>query len=36
MRWSRLEAERLLPVRAAVMSHNFDDVWRTIYNSPNN
>jgi hypothetical protein len=36
MRWSRSGAERLLPVRAAVMSHNFDDVWRAIYNSPNN
>jgi hypothetical protein len=36
MRWSRCGAERLLPVRAAVMSHNFDDVWCAIYNSPNN
>ncbi len=36
MRWSRLGAERLLPVRAVVMSHNFDDVWPAIYNSPNN
>ena len=36
MRWSRLGAERLLPVRAAVMSHNFDDAWRVVYNSPNN
>jgi len=35
-RWSRSGAERLWPGRAAVMSHNFDDVWRTIYNSPNN
>jgi hypothetical protein len=36
MRWSRPGAERLLPIRAAVMSHTFDDAWRAIYKSPNN
>jgi hypothetical protein len=30
MRWSRPGAERLLPVRAAVMSQTFDDAWRAI------
>jgi len=36
MRWSRVGAERLLPVRAAIMSHRFDERWRTAYNSPPN
>ncbi len=36
MRWSRPGAERLLPIRAAVMSHRFEAVWRLVYNSPNN
>lgn len=36
MRWSRIGAERLLPFRAAVMSHRFDERWRTAYNSPPN
>jgi hypothetical protein len=36
MRWSRSGAERLLPIRAAVMSHTFDNTWRAIYKSPNN
>ena len=34
MRWSRSGAERLLPVRAAVMSRRFDERWRVAYNSP--
>jgi hypothetical protein len=34
MRWSRNGAERLLPVRAAVMSDRFDERWCTAYNSP--
>jgi hypothetical protein len=34
MRWSREGAERLIPVRAAIMSRRFDEVWRTAYNSP--
>jgi hypothetical protein len=36
MRWSRSGAERLLPIRAAVMSQTFHDAWRVIYKSPNN
>jgi hypothetical protein len=36
MRWSRSGAERLLPIRAAVMGHTFDVAWRAIYKSPNN
>lgn len=36
MRWSRAGAERLIPIRAAIMSHQFDDVWSSIYNSPPN
>jgi len=34
MRWSRAGIERLLPIRAAVMSQSFDDVWKAAYNSP--
>jgi hypothetical protein len=34
MRWSRPGAERLLPVRAAIMSHRFDELWPKAYNSP--
>ena len=36
MRWSRPGAERLLPVRAAIMSRRFDDLWSVAYNSPLN
>jgi hypothetical protein len=36
MRWSRPGAERLLPVRGAVMSARFDERWRSAYNSPPN
>jgi hypothetical protein len=36
MRWTRSGAERLLPIRAAVMSHTFDNTWQAIYKSPNN
>jgi hypothetical protein len=34
MRWSRQGAERLIPVRAAVMSKRFDELWQQAYNSP--
>ena len=34
MRWSRNGAERLLPVRTAVMSSRFDKMWRLAYISP--
>jgi hypothetical protein len=36
MRWSRKGAERLLPVRAAILSSRFDKMWRLAYNSPPN
>lgn len=36
MRWSRLRAERLLLVRAAILSRRFDAVWATIYRPPLN
>jgi hypothetical protein len=36
MRWSRLGAERLLPVRSAFMSGRFDERWQAAYNSPPN
>jgi hypothetical protein len=32
MRWSRDGAERLLPVRAAILSQRFDEVWTAVYN----
>lgn len=34
MRWSRAGAERMIPVRAAIMSRRFDEVWHEAYNSP--
>lgn len=36
MRWSRKGLKRLLPVRAAVLSHQFDALWPQVYNSPTN
>jgi hypothetical protein len=36
MRWSRKGAERLLPIRAAIMGHQFDALWPSVYNSPQN
>lgn len=36
MRWSRQGAEQLLPIRAAIMSHQFDALWPYVYNSPQN
>lgn len=36
MRWSREGAERLIPIRAAIMSHQFDTLWPSVYNSPLN
>lgn len=36
MRWSRDGAEKLIPVRAAIMGRRFEDLWRTAYNSPQN
>lgn len=34
MRWSRDGAERMIPVRAAIMSGRFEHVWHDAYNSP--
>ena len=36
MRWSRQGAERLIPIRAAIMSKRFDELWQQAYNSPPN
>jgi hypothetical protein len=36
MRWSREGAERLIPIRAAILSGRFDEVWHVAYNSPLN
>jgi hypothetical protein len=36
MRWSRSGAERLIPVRSAILSKRFDRVWQLAYNSPPN
>ncbi len=36
MHWSRSGAENLLPVRAAILSGRFDDLWQQAYNSPPN
>jgi hypothetical protein len=36
MRWSRAGVERLLPVRAAILSHRFDQAWKAAYNPPLN
>lgn len=34
MRWSRQGAERLLPIRTAVMSKSFDAIWNTAKSLP--
>lgn len=36
MRWSRAGAERLLPIRTALMSRRFEERWAIAYNSPPN
>jgi hypothetical protein len=36
MRWSRSGAENLIPIRKAILSDRFDDLWRQAYNSPPN
>ena len=33
MRWTRTGAERLLPIRVAVMSDRLQERWRLAYNS---
>lgn len=34
MRWSRCGAEKLLPVRTAILSSRFEQCWLLAYNSP--
>ena len=36
MRWSRAGLERLLPIRAAILSHRFDNLWQKVYHLPPN
>jgi hypothetical protein len=36
MRWSREGAERLLPIRAAILGKQFDRLWASVYYSPQN
>ena len=36
MHWSRSGLDRLLPVRAAIMSHRFDELWQKVYHLPPN
>jgi hypothetical protein len=36
MQWSRSGAERLLPIRSAILSGRFDELWRRAINSPQN
>ena len=36
MRWSRQGIERLIPIRAAIMSNRFDATWQAACNSPPN
>jgi hypothetical protein len=34
MRWSRPGVERLIPIRTAILSGRFAEVWHKVYNSP--
>jgi len=34
MRWSRKGAENLLPVRCAILSGRFDELWAKAQNLP--
>jgi hypothetical protein len=34
MRWSRSHVERLIPIRTAILSGRFAEVWAKVYNSP--
>jgi len=36
MQWSRAGAERLLPIRTAILSDRFEEVWRAAHNLPLN
>ena len=34
MRWSRPGAQHIIPIRTAILSGRFSDVWQKVYNSP--
>ncbi|CAG1003619.1 hypothetical protein GPROT1_04143 [Gammaproteobacteria bacterium] len=36
MRWSRAGLERVLPIRAAIMSQRFEELWQQVYHLPPN
>jgi hypothetical protein len=36
MRWNRESVDRVLPIRAAIMSKRFDEVWKSVYSLPPN
>jgi len=36
MRWSRSGIQRLIPIRASILSHQFDSLWHQAYYSPQN
>lgn len=36
MRWSRTGAERMIPLRAAILGDRFEEVWQAAYHSPLN
>jgi hypothetical protein len=36
MHWSRAGAERMIPLRAAILSNRFDACWQAAYNLPPN
>ena len=36
MRWSRRGFNHLLPIRTAVLSHSFDDLWPSVYSFSKN
>jgi hypothetical protein len=35
MHWKRENAERILPLRAVILSNRFDPVWDSVYSPPN-
>ena len=36
MQWSREGAERMVPIRSAILSNRFTEVWEQVKNSPLN
>jgi hypothetical protein len=36
MRWSRRGADHLIPIRTALLSNRFDEMWNAVYKSPSN